>query len=146
MKTITIVSAEKPVIHSHPTLAPKGHFDYIIDGPDEMSVSDGYHTMDELYDHRVALFIALCRHMHELLGMENPGKFKIWRSKNHDDGEPAFGGTWFVMGIGTKEGQQITYHIPIAQWHETDFADTLERAPRWDGHTSYDVLNRLKNL
>lgn len=28
--------------------------------PNAGEVSDGYHTFDELYEHRVALFIALC--------------------------------------------------------------------------------------
>lgn len=115
-------------------------------GPEEMEASDGYHTFTELYDHRIALFIALCKHMHELLGMENPEKFKVWRSKNHSDGEPAFGGTWFVLGIGTGKGQQITYHLPIDRWEETIFAETLEKAPDFDGHTSSDVLERLKLL
>lgn len=114
---------------------------------DKGQVSDGYHTFDELYDHRITLYIALCRHMHELLGMENPSKYKIWRSKKHSDGEICFGtGTQYVLGIGTAAGKQITYHIPIERWNETDFVDELETAPTWDGHTSADVLSRLKNL
>lgn len=117
------------------------------EGSDEMTVSDGYHTMDELYDHRITLYIALCRHLHELLGMENPEKFKVWRSKNHSDGEPAFGGTWFVLGIGTGKGQQITYHLPIDRWSETEFfSETLDKAPEYDGHSSSDVLERIKML
>ena len=112
---------------------------------------DGYHTFDELYDHRITLFIALCRHMHELLGMENPGKFKVWRSKRHSDGELCFGtGTQYVLGIGTEKGKQITYHIPIERWDDTNFVGLndgdLEKAPEFDGHTSDDVLNRLKEL
>ena len=110
-------------------------------------VCDGYHTFDELYEHRITLYIALCCHMHELLGMEDPEKFKIWRSKKHSDGELCFGtGTQFVLGIGTGKGQQITYHIPIEKWGDTLFAETLERAPEFDGHTSEDVLERLINL
>lgn len=113
---------------------------------ENLEVSDGYHTFDELYDHRIELYIALCRHKHELLGMENPGKHLVWRSKNHSDGEPAFGGTWFVLGIGTEKGKQITYHLPMSKWEETEFAETLEKAPEWDGHTSADVIERLKLL
>lgn len=114
-----------------------------IDG----NTSDGYHTFDELYDHRITLYIALCRHMHELLGIENPGKYKVWRSKKHSDGELCFGtGTQFVLGIGLTRGNQITYHIPIERWDETEFADTRIMAPEWDGHTSQDVIERLKNL
>lgn len=71
----------------------------------------------------------------------------IWRSKNHSDGEICFGtGTQFVLGIEKEKGKQITYHIPIERWDETDFAETLEIAPEWDGHSSNDVLERLKSL
>lgn len=118
-------------------------------GGDDMQVSDGYHTMDELYDHRIALFIALAK-AQDSISMEysasQDGRESVWRSKNHSDGEPAFGGTWFVLGIGKKKGEQITYHLPIERWEETGFAETLEKAPEFDGHTSADVLNRLKNL
>lgn len=120
----------------------------LAEGDDRMQVSDGYHTMDELYDHRITLFVALCKHMHELLGMENPSKFKIWRSKRHSDGELCFGtGTQYVLGIGVGNGKQITYHIPIERWDETNFfAEELEKAPEFDGHSSTDVLQRIKEL
>lgn len=149
MKTVTIIGADA-VIKTKGTLAPFGSADHIITGPEEMSVMDGYHTFEELYDHRITLYIALCRHMHDLLAIENPGKFKIWRSRRHSDGEICFGtGTQFVLGIGTEKGKQITYHIPVERWGETDFVgidNTLEKAPEYDGHTSQDVIERLKIL
>lgn len=125
----------------------------VAEGADDMQVSDGYHTMDDLYKHRVALFIALariCRRQEEALG-ERENHPWVWRSKNHSapdaDGKelPMFDG-WYVLGIGNFEGQQMTYHLPIETWSETDFATTLEYAPRYDGHTPDDVLMRLKNL
>ena len=113
---------------------------------------DGYHTFTELYDHRITLFIALCRYKNLVRSMMikdgvliNRDNY-VWRSKKHSDGELAFGGTWFVLGIGTEKSQQITYHLPIERWGETDFAETLETAPEWDGHTSDDVVERLKLL
>lgn len=125
---------------------PNRHTVIRAEGQD-LEVSDSYHTMDELYEHRIELYIALCRHMHEVLGIENPGKFKVWRSKYHSDGELCFGtGMQFILGIRKEKGKQITYHIPIEQWDETNFAETLDRAPEWDGHTSADVLTRLKML
>lgn len=39
------------------------------------TISDGYHTFNDLYDHRHALFLALCR----ALGMG-------WKSRLHVDG------------------------------------------------------------
>jgi len=96
---------------------------------------DGYHTFDELYAHRVELFITLCR---------NIKKTKSWKSKKHSDGTQWK--DWFIMGIETAPGRQITYHIPIAKWKETNFVISMPRAPKFDGHTSNDVLKRLKNL
>jgi hypothetical protein len=86
------------------------------------------------------LFISLCRIL-----KEDAGHNGIWRSKRHSDGELCFGtGTQFVLGICKEAGEQITYHIPIERWNETDFAETLDKAPEFDGHTSDDVLERLK--
>jgi len=108
--------------------------------PVEDCTCDGYHTFDELYDHRITIFIALCR-------MLDVTAYEIWRSKRHSDGEICFGtGTQFVLGMGKEKGEQITYHIPVERWDETDFAETLEKAPEWDGHTSDDVIERLKRV
>jgi hypothetical protein len=106
---------------------------------------DGYHTFTELYDHRIALWIALCRMTANVdwseWGIKDP---TVWRSKVHSDGTSYDG--WFLLGINEEKGKQITYHIPLERWEETDFASTLERAPEFDGHSSDDVLKRLKNL
>lgn len=119
-------------------------FKVTMDGEDSTGrISDGYHTFDELYEHRITLFIQLCKQV----GLWNESNPKdIWRSERHSDGELAFGGTWFVLGIGKEKGKQITYHLPIEKWEETNFAETLENAPDFDGHTSNDVLERIKNL
>jgi hypothetical protein len=103
----------------------------MIDG----STSDGYHTFDELYDHRVTLFITLCHFVrtHQF----------VWRSMTHSDGTSFEG--WFLLGIGVESGRQITYHVPVSRWNETDFAQTRD-APPFDGHTSADVLKRLGDL
>lgn len=119
--------------------------------PAEDCTCDGYHTFSELYDHRISLYIALCKWIIMYKGATdgaNAAKLPlVWRSKRHSDGEICFGtGTQFVLGIGTEKGEQITYHIPIERWGETEFVKTLETAPEWDGHTSEDVLNRLKLL
>lgn len=120
---------------------------------------DGYHTFDELYDHRITLFIALCRlvEWQDMKRAEQASNVstsrgvhydeRVWHSKKHSDGEICFGtGTQYVFGIGRKKGEQITYRIPIRRWDETDFAETLDNALEWDGHSSDDVLMRLKSL
>lgn len=113
----------------------------IAEGLDEMVVSDGYHTMDELYDHRQLLYIALCKTMttHDELCA-----IPVWRSKSHSDGTMFEG--MFILGIGEEPGKQITYHLPLSLWDQTSFAKNYETAPEWDGHTPEDVLNRLMTL
>lgn len=105
-------------------------------------ISDGYHTFGELYEHRIVLFIKLC----EARGLANHSDdLDIWRSKLHADGTMFDG--WFIMGINREKGKQITYHLPIERWVETEcFAKTLDKAPKFDGHTPEDVLKRIKAL
>lgn len=97
-------------------------------------ISDGFHTFGELYEHRITLFISLARIMQDRTWVV------IWRCKTDEE--------WFVLGISKKEGTQITYHLPISKWEETNFAHTFKREdkPPFDGHTSQDVLERLKLL
>ena len=109
-----------------------------ITGVDTGQISDGYHTFDELYEHRIHLYIALCRYIRVF------GTATIWRSRHHSDGSFIEG--WFVMGIFEKQGQQITYHLPDRCWLDTGFALTKDRAPDFDGHTSVDVISRLQRL
>lgn len=100
---------------------------------------DGFHTFNELYLHRAILYISLCKSL-----MDNSFIGTVWRSKLHSDGYQYKG--WFLLGIGEKKGKMITYHIPMSRWEETDFAETYDVAPEFDGHTSDDVLERLKDI
>lgn len=96
-------------------------------------MSDGYHTFEELYDHRCTLFLALMKAVPEI----------AWISKLHDDGS-SFDG-WFIAGMNLATGT-VTYHLPAGMWSlacETG-AKPLERAPKWDGHTSADVVKRVQ--
>ena len=102
------------------------------------SISDGYHTFDELYAHRVELFLTLCR----LFSRRDAAP--VWKSKLHSDGTSFKG--WFILGLFTGRGHQITYHLPIDRWEDADFAETLDEAPEFDGHSSDDVIERLKTL
>ena len=113
--------------------------------------SDGYHSFDELYEHRITLFIALCVYVRKSYSRMKKDdnlyleeNLIVWRSKLHSDG--TMFDDWFVMGIGKEKGKQITYHLPIEKWGDTGFAETLENAPEYDGHTPEDVLKRIKKL
>lgn len=95
--------------------------------------SDGYHTFDELYEHRCLLFIAFGKSLPLL---------HSWKSLRHEDGSQWEG--WFIAGIDLPNGQTITYHLPQRLWDLCSFVDR-DRAPEWDGHTSDDVLERIKS-
>lgn len=110
-----------------------------IKGVDTNQISDGYHTFGELYEHRIALYIALLKGL-----VYQPEVYYIWRSRKHSDGSEW--PSWFILGLDTRPGMQITYHIPAYLWEECAFANTLDKAPEWDGHTSSDVLERIKKL
>jgi len=100
------------------------------------NTSDGYHTFKELYAHRSALFITLCRVLDSYDSHE-----KIWKSKIHSDGGSYDG--WFILGIGKEKGNQITYHLPLREWDDIK-CEVLDNAPEFDGHTPKDVLHRLR--
>lgn len=105
-------------------------------------VRDGYHSFDELYEHRIVLYIALALSI--AVSDHHSLSDAIWRSKKHSD-ETNWDG-WFLLGIGIEWGSQITYHLPMRFWNNCDFAHTFGRAPKFDGHTSQDVLKRISEL
>lgn len=117
------------------------------------NISDGYHTFGELYQHRIQLWIAYCHISLSaiMLAKISPAfRAKIdyknetpWKTKYHSDGELAFGGGWFVLGIGKDPGKQKTYHLPDSYWEACKAIETIEKAPDFDGHSSEDVLKRL---
>lgn len=95
--------------------------------------SDGYHTFNELYHHRAVLFSALCNMMPE----------KAWKSKLHDAGDMFDG--MFIVGIETEQGQ-ATYHYDIEPYWDMFKVKELERAPKWDGHTPSDAIERIGTI
>lgn len=107
---------------------------------DTNNISDGYHTFGELYEHRIELFITLCEFV------DGTTRKPVWMSKKHSDGTEWDG--WFILGIGEKIGQQITYHLPVSYWDRLvkyGF-EVLPQAVNYDGHTSADVLKRLTEI
>lgn len=103
----------------------------VVEG--DLEVSDSYHTFDELYGHRIMLFLCLMKCNKEI----------SWKSRIHSDGSPVWKG-WFVAGMDLPTGS-ITYHIADQFWSMIDDIKHLETAPEWDGHTSDDVVRRLNN-
>jgi len=102
----------------------------IVEG--DLTVTDTYHSFDELYAHRIMLFIAVMKNNKEL----------SWRSRQHSDGSSF--DDWFIAGMRLPTGD-VTYHIPDRFWGMLDDITTEEKAPDWDGHTADDVVIRLNN-
>lgn len=108
-------------------------------------ISDGYHTFDELYAHRIALYIALARSRDALAHLlSDADEAPSWKTKTHSDGSVWEG--WFLLGTENVAGEQISYHLPDSYWEECSSIRTLDIAPPFDGHTSQQVLERLKNI
>lgn len=98
------------------------------------NVSDGYHTFNELYEHRHALLMALA----------NAVPKSFYKSKKHFDGS-MFDDYFIVVGFYFERGQYIefSYHVPIKYW--SSFAiEEREKACPWDGHSSQDAVERLR--
>ena len=87
--------------------------------------SDGYHTFNELYEHRTALFAALC----------NTYNDRSWKSFKHADGTMYDG--MFIAGIETPEGQ-YTYHCEEEYLYMFAMTKEMPNAPEWDGHKPSD--------
>lgn len=118
--------------------------------PDMGDVSDGYHTFNELYEHRSILFCALCAALnwhneqfdYEGLDVDT----EVWYSTKHDDGTMFPG--MFIAGITSKEYGSVTYHfdekyLPLFRNAGISYR---ENAPKWDGHTPEQGLEVLKCL
>ena len=95
-------------------------------------ISDGSHTFEELYFHRMMLFSIICKSY----------KDKAWRSKLHEDG--TMFDNYFIVGITTDEGD-YTYHYHMEYWDHFGGIKEIEKAPKWDGHEPKDI-SRLLSL
>ena len=94
-------------------------------------LSDGYHTFNSLYFQRLVLFAALVKAY----------KDRAWKSWKHEDGEPCFGGGWFIVGIDTPHGS-YTYHYEGKDFDLFE-CEELPVAKHWDGHTEANVTRML---
>lgn len=98
---------------------------------DAGQLSDGYHSFNELYAHRMELFAVICRQ----------NQAQAWKSKLHQDG--TMYEDYFIVGVSTPQGQ-FTYHYHLNHWDLFDVQE-LDKAPEWDGHTAKDIT-RLHSL
>lgn len=93
-------------------------------------ISDGSHTFNELYHHRMVLFAVILKNHLD----------KAWKSKKHSDG--SMYENYFIVGIDTPNGQ-YSYHYHMDNWKYFADVKELEFAPEWDGHQPDDVVRLL---
>jgi len=93
-------------------------------------LSDGYHTFDELYEHRNVLF---CKYISAMKTSRD-----VWKSKCNADGSTWDG--WFVAGISDI----VTYHLPLSMWDMCNVPE-IEKG-KWNGHNANEGLWNLKNI
>lgn len=109
-----------------------------LTGDEIRTISDGYHTFEELYDFRLVYNACLFNEWAER------GIYEVHKSHKHGDGEECFGGGWFVVMATTPFGQISNHyrdcHWGIFQCEERELADV------WDGHTAADVVDRLRKV
>jgi hypothetical protein len=99
-------------------------------------ISDGYHTIGELYEHRMVLTAALFNTWaHD--SNHNIRCYKSW--KHHDN--TMFDGMFIVVAESTIFGQ-ISYHYNAEHWELFELTD-VDNAPEWDGHTADESVERL---
>ena len=99
--------------------------------PSEMigTLSDWYHTFNELYDHRIALYSALVR----------TWVYPAHKSKTHHDWSVR---DWRFICTMYIDWKQISYHAPD-KYRDKFNCEEREKADERDWHTSNDVLKRL---
>lgn len=101
--------------------------------------SDGYHTFKELYEFRMVYNAVLFNEW----GLNN--KYEVHKSLRHHDGELCFNGGWFIVVAILPTGQ-ISNHYEEKYWNLFNIPQVEKASYPFDGHTSQDVIERLKNI
>lgn len=113
----------------------KRDYEYEKTSGEGHQLADDYHTMSELYFHRMLLFVTI-------LKLAKEKGYKLYKSKLHHDCSKIDG--YFIVGVITPEGQ-YAYHYNLKYWEYFNFVNEWERAPEWDGSKAND-LHRLLSL
>lgn len=108
--------------------------------PDDKTddISDGYHTFKELYRYRMLYNAAFFNLLYAT------GKVRVTKSRFHSDGEPCFGGGWFVVQAELPTGQ-VSNHYEEKYWDLFKVME-VEKADSWDGHTPQLAADRIERF
>lgn len=101
------------------------------------SISDGYHTFDDLYSYRLRYNAMLFQ------AWAKSGQVQVVRSKYHSDGTKCYDGSHFIVIAYLPTGQ-ISNHYSLEHWWLFDSIPT-EHIPKvpYDGHTPELVEDRM---
>lgn len=102
-------------------------------------ISDGFHTFDELYEFRKVFNASLFNEW------SKNDLYHVHKSIRHHDGEECFGGGWFIVVAMLPSGQ-ISNHYEMKDWELFKIPEERFAKFPFDGHSSQDVLERLKKL
>lgn len=103
-------------------------------------VSDGYHTFSELYEFRKVYNALLFNEWYK------QGKYQVHKSWRHHDGKKCFDSDdWFIVSAMLPTGQ-ISNHYKKEDWNLFQVEETHKALFEFDGHSSYDVLDRMIKL
>lgn len=109
---------------------------------------DEWHTMKELYQHRMALNVALFHAWRQIDLNENlwsdRHRYNVGKSKLHHDGT-MFEGGYFIVFAQTPAGQ-ISYHYKLEHWDAFKIPEWDQVPFPYDGHTPNDTIERLLKL
>lgn len=114
---------------------------YFINDEDDIErivglLNEQQSIIQELYDMRLMYNAVLFNEW------AKTGKYGVYKSKRHDDNELCFDGDWFVVVANLPNGQ-ISNHYHIKHWGLFNIEEK-EKMDSFDGHSSFDVLRRLK--
>jgi len=99
--------------------------------------SDGYHTLNELYEFRKVYNAVLFNEW----AAQN--KYNVHKSTKHFEGDECFGGGWFIVVAVLPDGQ-ISNHYEMKDWNLFKIPEHEKALFEFDGHTAGDVLQRLR--
>jgi len=103
------------------------------------SVSDGYHTIDELYEFRKVYNACLFNEW------SKQNKHSVYKSRRHHDSKYCFDNeNYFIVCADLPMGQ-ISNHYEMKDWDLFQIP-ILDKAEQFDGHSSDDVILRLKQI
>lgn len=108
--------------------------DYKNQGNSVKGISDGHHTFEELYHHRILLFATICNLLSDI----------SWKSKKHHPNDDEMFNGCFIAGINTPDGE-ASYHIKLKYW-EIFHVPELEYAPKFNGYTPSESIQRITSL